>query len=206
MHREGWRLPLFAGTRPEVPFRRRPAKSDGFQKTRALCAASEPIEIVVLATIRLAWDAPRDCSRVRRPGSAQCHAAPHVSVIVGALLQRVAPSSPSLSAPRPDEPSAVRRVGRMCRRKTNLPRCLRCRAGGHARPQRPKRHLRSYPLASRCAANFMKVLLPSSSRTRNKKDCEESLFLSTGSPRKFSTGCPRNSSNFRRFSLRAGDR
>jgi hypothetical protein len=47
-----------------------------------------------------------------RSGSAQCHAAPHVSVIAGALLQRVAPFFPSLSAPRPDEPSAARRFGR----------------------------------------------------------------------------------------------
>lgn len=67
------------------------------------------------------WSAPRDCSRARRSGSARCHAAPHVSVIYGALLQRVAPFSPSPSAPRPDEPSAARRVGRVGREEDEPP-------------------------------------------------------------------------------------
>jgi len=80
--REGWRLPHSARTRPEVPFRRRPAKSDGFGKTEVLSSVLEPVGRRSRDDTTT-WGAPRDCSRARRPGSAQCHAAPHVSVIVG---------------------------------------------------------------------------------------------------------------------------
>jgi len=103
--------PLEAPTWPRSPSAAAPRRATVSERPRCFAPLRNP-SCRRSRDDSTSWSAPRDCSRERRPGSAQCHAAPHVSVIVEALLQRVAPFFPLLPAPRPDEPSAARRFGR----------------------------------------------------------------------------------------------
>lgn len=106
--RGGWSLRHVALDWPKIRFRHRPAKGDGFRRIEVPSTALEPT--------RLGLDPPGLVSAPggllprARSGPIPCHAAPHVSVICGALLQRVAPLCPPRSAPRPDEPSTATRL------------------------------------------------------------------------------------------------
>jgi hypothetical protein len=59
-------------------------------------------------------------------------------------------------------------------------------------PQRPRRFLRSIPLAACCTANFRGDTSPITRQSRNKKITCFSLFFSTACPHEFSTENPQS--------------
>lgn len=116
---EGLETPSSSEDTAEVPFRRRPAKGDGFRKTEVLSSAPEPIEPPLsrrhddlgCAARLLPRTTPRIGPVSRRPSRFRGFTG-HCSRGSRLLLRR-------LSAPRPDEPSAVQRVGRsLCLRSS----------------------------------------------------------------------------------------
>ena len=95
-------------------------------------------------------------------------------------------------APRSGEPSAARRLGRAYPGSSRcpVPLFLREQRGGCARPQRPKRLLRSNQLAGWCAANFMTPFCRFRTELATKKIREVNLFYPQFSPATYPQLCP----------------
>lgn len=155
---DGLETPSASHETAEIRFRRRPAKDDDFQRIEVLSTYSGTPRAPPASRLGLAFVPV---------GPPLLHAAAHFREL------GIAPESPRLLFP-PHRRLALTgqaprdgSIGTYQRAFAPVPTLSR---GGNARPQRPKRLLRSNQLASRCAANFMKVLLPSSTEVRNRKN------------------------------------